>query len=232
MKGPAVPPFDSDAIAATLPSLDLVFVEAGSSEVHRLPQQWQPVAADTDPGNRLAMALALWNEPFLTALPRFTTALRTQFVDVRPCLADGEPALVYLATDDAGDLVSWIGLDPAGFVEPHFWGNFPGPLRVFQRQVHAGFTSEEPDTFGPMHPRYMETIAERAGEPDGFPDWDEVQEIASTRLLLITSNGSQLDYCVSPDIETDMLALVHEGDIDPTPYGKALDNLFMLRFEW
>ncbi len=34
-----------------------------------------------------------------------------------------------------------------------------------------------------MHPRYMQTIAEQAGEPDGLTDWDEEQEIASTAFL-------------------------------------------------
>ncbi len=99
---------------------------------------------------------------------------------------------------------------------------------MFLRHVHAGFTSAGPIDLGPMHPRYMQTIAEMAGEPDGFADWDEVQEIASTRLLRVASDGGMVHYCVSPDLEADQLAIVFEGDIDPTHYGVALDSLLMV----
>lgn len=225
-----MPGFDDDAIAATLPGLDIDLL-ARPADAPGLPARWLPIAAADDPATRLTRAIGLWNEPLLAALPEFSAQLRTSFFDVRACRADGEPALVYLATDDRGELMTWLGLDPAGFVEPPFWSSFPEPLRTFQREVHAGFTSMEPDTFGPMHPRHMQTIAERAGRPDGLPDWDEAQRVPSTRLLLISSNGSQLNCCVSPDIGTDELALVHEGDIDPTPYGRALDEMLMLRLE-
>ncbi|SBT44447.1 hypothetical protein [Micromonospora narathiwatensis] len=220
---------DLAAVADTLPGLDLVLVEPGSAEARRLPYQWQPIATATDPRARLAAALALWNEPLLAALPEFAVALRTRFADVRAYLADDEPALLYLATDSDGRLLSWIGFDPASFVEPPFWEQFPEPLRAFLRQVHAGFTSGGRTAFGPMHPRHMRTIAEQAGEPDGLADWDEEQEIASTRLLLVTSNGGMVDYCVSPDLDVDELAVVFEGDIDPTPYGPALDRLLTRR---
>ena len=83
-----------------------------------------------------------------------------------------------------------------------------------------------------MHPRYMQTIAEQVGEPGGFPDWDDAQEIASTKLLIVTTNGSTLYYCISPDIQAGELALVYEGDIDPAPCGRALDELFLQRLEW
>ncbi|MPY59335.1 hypothetical protein FNH08_19855 [Streptomyces spongiae] len=77
----------------------------------------------------------------------------------------------------------------------------------------------------------METVAEQADEPDGIADWDEEQEIASTRLLLLTSNDGMVDYCVSPDLEVGDLAIVFQGDIDPAPYGEALDRLLMQGLE-
>ncbi|WBB71267.1 hypothetical protein O7602_16015 [Micromonospora sp. WMMD1128] len=225
-----MPEPDHAAIAATLPGLDIE-LPTEPADLPGLPERWRPVASTGDPATRLALATALWNEPLLDVLPEFSAELRTSFFDVRACRVDGESALVYLARDDAGELLTWLGADPAGFVEPPFWEHFPEPLRTFHRQVHAGFTSVELDTFGPMHPRHMRTIAERAGRPDSFPDWDESRPIASTRLLLISSNGGQLDCCVSPDLPADHLALVHEGDIDPTPYGRAMDEMLMLRFE-
>jgi hypothetical protein len=176
-------------------------------------------------------ALELWNAPFLDALPQFAAALRTRFADVRACWVDGEPALLYLVEHSDGHLLSWIGLDPAGFVEPRFWEHVPEPLQTFLCQVHAGFTSGGLTAFGPMHPRYMQTLAELAGEPDGVADWDEEQDIASTRLLLLTSNGGMVNYCVSPDVKPAELAIVFEGDIDPVHYGAALDRLLMRRLE-
>ncbi|MFG1779201.1 hypothetical protein ACGFIG_22600 [Micromonospora sp. NPDC049048] len=222
---------DLTAIAGTMPHADLTLVEEGSADLGRLPGRWRPIAAAAHPETRLAMALDLWNPALLDALPRFAAGLRERFVDARPCLADGEPALLYLALHPDGHLLSWTGLDPAGFVEPQFWGHFPEPLRTFLREVHAGFTSGGYTAFGPVHPRHMQTVAEQAGEPDGLADWDEEQEIASTRLLLVASNGGMVNYCVSPDLEPGELAIVFEGDIDPTPYGEALDRLLVRRLE-
>ena len=217
---------DFAAIAETFAGVvNLTLREPDAKDLHRMPHQWQAIAATADPQTRLATALGLWNAPLLEALPEFATALRTRFTDVRPCLADDERALLYLAEDPDGNLLSWIGFDPASFVEPQFWEHFPEPVQMFLRHVHAGFTSGSRTDFGLMHPRHMQTVAEQAGEPGGIADWDEVLEIASTRLLLVTSDGGGLDYCVSPDLEADHLALVFEADIDPTPYGPALDTM-------
>ncbi|WP_433392671.1 hypothetical protein [Micromonospora sp. KLBMP9576] len=222
---------DLAAIAETVPGVRLTPVEAAPTGPRQLPPQWQPIAAAADAGARLALALDLWNPALLDALPRFAAGLRSRFVDARPCLADGEPALLYLARHPDGHLLSWLGRDPAGFVQPQFWQHFPEPLRVFLREVHAGFTSGGHTAFGPVHPRHMQTIAEQAGEPDGLADWDEEQDIASTRLLLVASNGGMVNYCVSPELGADELAIVFEGDIDPTPYGEALDRLLIRRLE-
>lgn len=69
---------------------------------------------------------------------------------------------------------------------------------MFLQHVHAGFTSGGRTAFGPMHPRHMQTVAEQAGEPDGITDWDEEQETASTRLLLVASNGGMADRVCEP----------------------------------
>ena len=131
-----MPQFDHTAIAGTLPKLDIELL-AGPDDLPGLPAQWRPIASAGDPATRLELAVALWNEPLLAMLPEFSAELRTSFFDVRACRADGEFALVYLAADELGELLSWLGLDPAGFVEPQFWQHFPEPLRAFQRQVHA-----------------------------------------------------------------------------------------------
>jgi hypothetical protein len=220
---------DFAAIAATLPDHDLAPVD---TDLHRLPEQWQPIAAEADPATRLTLASALWNAPLLEVLPQFAAALQTRFTDVKPCIADGEFALLYVATGPDDRVRAWVGYDPAGFVEPQFWGHFAEPLQTFLSHVHAGFTSGGPGAFGPMRPVHMETLAELAGEPDGVADWDEEQEIASTRLLLVASNGGMLRHCVSPDLPAGEVAIVYEGDIDPTAYGEALDELLMLRFDF
>jgi hypothetical protein len=202
-----------------------------SDDLEKLPARWRPIAAQAEPRARVAAALALWNAPLLDALPQFAVALRSRFTDVRPCVVDDEPALSYQATHADGHPVTWLGLDPGGFAEPPFWDRFPPPLQDFLHGVHDGFTSGGRDSFGPMPPRLMQTIAEQAGEPGGLEDWDSEQDIVSTRLVVVTTNGGPVDYCVSPDLDPGELAVVYEGDIDPTPYGTALDALLMRRLD-
>jgi hypothetical protein len=82
-----------------------------------------------------------------------------------------------------------------------------------------------------MRPVHMQTIAEMADLPDGIPEWDEDAEIASTRLLVISSDGGLLYYCLSPDLDPGQVALVYEGDIDPKDFGSELDKLMMARLD-
>jgi hypothetical protein len=220
-----------DDIAGTVPAWDLTFIQPGSADVDRVPEPWRPIAASPDPRTRLQTALAQWNASLLDAMPQFAAALRTRFIDVRACVADYCAVLVYVATADAGRLVSWVGYDPRSFGDPPlFWDDFPGPLRVFLRLVHAGFVSDSRTSFGPARPMHMETLASLADEPDGIPDWDEVQDIPSTRLLRVTSDGGLTHYCVSPDLPPGKLAVVYEGEIDPLDFGDELDKLLMMRF--
>ncbi|SCF12072.1 hypothetical protein GA0074695_3616 [Micromonospora viridifaciens] len=197
-----------------------------------LPAAWLPIAEATDPATRRDAALGLWPGDLLAVLPRFAGALRDSLADVRVCLLDGVPALVYVFPGAYEPLITWVGHDFRSFgAEPRFWEHFPDALRVFLREVHAGFTSRGPEEFGVMRPDWMVTLADMAGMPEGIEAWDEVQEIASARLLVIGREGEQMLYCVSPDTEPGHLLEVYEGDVDPRPFPEVFDDLLALRFE-
>lgn len=214
----------------TLDDWGLTFVEPEAEELARLPERWRPIAVSSRPQERREAALALWNQDFLDLVPRFAQELRTHVVDVRAYLADGRPVLVYLVESDEGTPVSWVGFDPGTFSgPPPFWDSFPEPLRVFLHDVHAGFISGGDAGFGPLPPAHMRTLAEIAGQPDGIPGWDEEAGIASTRLVLVASDGGLLRLCLSPDLAPDQVALVYEGDVDLQDFGVELDDVMVSR---
>jgi hypothetical protein len=147
---------------------------------------------------------------------------------VRVATLSGFGALVYLGVDDRAEVRSWVGWDPGTFGQPPpFWESFPLPLRGFLREVHAGFAVTDDDIFGPLQPRMTETIASRAGEPDGLDDWDAIHEIPSTRLVVVGTDGGALLYRVSPDIPADRIALIYGGDVDEQDLGAKLDLLML-----
>ncbi|MFF0154006.1 hypothetical protein [Micromonospora sp. NPDC005203] len=197
-----------------------------------LPAAWLPVAEATDSATRRAAALGLWPGDLLALLPRFASALRDSLADVRVSLLDGIPALIYVFPGAYEPLITWVGYDSRSFgTEPQFWEHFPEALRVFLREVHAGFTSRSPEEFGVMRPAWMVTLADMAGIPEAIEAWDEGQEIASARLLIIGREGEQMLYCVSPDPEPGHLLEIYEGDVDPQPFPEVFDDLLALRFE-
>ncbi len=219
-------------IIGTLAPRPAVLVGSDPTELSRLPEQWVPIATGSDAAARRRTALGLWNPGFLDLVPEFAAALNTRFLDVRVAIVDGDPALVYVTRDGTGAAVSWLGLDPRTFGEPPtFWEIFPDPLRIFLREVHAGFVSGPEAAFGPLPPAYMRTLADDAGFPEGIPGWEQNAEIPSTRLVRIATNGWLLDYCLSPDLPPDTVALVYEGDVDPQELGPELDELMMKQFE-
>jgi hypothetical protein len=73
----------------------------------------------------------------------------------------------------------------------------------------------------------MDTLANLSDWPEGIPDWEA--DIASTRLLQISTDGGILCYCLSPDLAPGQVALVYEGDVDPQDFGAELDQLMMSR---
>ncbi|MFJ6749141.1 hypothetical protein ACIQNI_13260 [Streptomyces sp. NPDC091266] len=222
---------DSAEIAATLEEWSLTFVGDRSREAARIPEAWRPIALSAGAEDRRRTALSLWNQGFLDLLPEFAEVLHAHCVDVRACITDGSPVLVYVLETEDGDLVSWVGYDPATFEEPAFWESFPEAVRVFLRQVHAGFVSASRDSFGVARPAGMGTLAELSDFPDGVPGWEGASRLSSTRLLQVTTDGGLLKYCLSPDLAVGKVALVYEGDIDPKDFGQELDDLLMLRFE-
>ena len=222
---------DPAVIAGTLTGWQLTFVEPGSAELLLIPERWQPIVSSPEAQTRRETALALWNRGFLDLIPQFAAVLCARLVDVRVCIADDCPVLAYVTRADHGKYVSWVGYDPRTFHEPKFWASFPEPVQVFLSDVHAGFASQDRTSFGVSRPMHMDTLANLADFPEGIPDWDVDDKIASTRLLQITTDGGILYYCVSPDLAPGEVALVYEGDVDAQDLGESLDGLMMRRFE-
>jgi hypothetical protein len=200
-----------------------------------VPRRWRSVLDAADAEARCDAARALWPAAVLAELPRFHDALLTELTDVRPVLAaigDGpaSPALVYItATDD--EVATWIGCVPgAGAVPPLFRGSFPDLLLELIGDVHAGFVSAGPLWYGVTRPEYMRTYAEMSGFPDGFPDWDERNQVSSTRLLHIGSHGYGLQCFVSPDVPAGRIARIYDGtDLESVSFAAAFDRLLVDR---
>jgi hypothetical protein len=222
---PELDPTDVEsAIAATLFTL----VDPATDDLAAVPPPWRAIAIAPDARTRRESALALWNDEFTALVPQFWRAFTAGVADVRVTTLSGYAALVYVGTDSAGEVVSWAGWDPGTFgAPPPFWEAFPEALKAFLHGVHAGFTAADHDFYGPMQPEMMETIASRAGEPDGFDGWDLIHEIPSTRLLVIGTDDGALLYCVSPDLPAGQIALVYEGDVDPKDLATEVDLLML-----
>ncbi|WP_406277222.1 hypothetical protein [Embleya sp. NBC_00896] len=217
-------------IADTLAAWPAAF--ATPDDADRVPPAWAPIAEAADPAERVRVALARWNDGFLDFVPKFAAALRTRCADVRVAFTGAEPVLVYVLEGPDGGPVSWVGHHPTAFEQPPFWDEcFPAPVQDFLREVHAGFASQAPTSYGIAPPALMATLADLAGLPEGIPDWDEDADIASTRLLRVCGDSGSLDYCLSPDLPVGEVALVYQGDIDPQDFGAALDELMTRRLE-
>lgn len=200
----------------------------------QLPEAWRVLFDTPEAADRCRTALAGWPPQVVNALPRFAAALTARLTDVQPALCGTVPVLVYLARGghDGGSR-AWVGFPPLppGSTPPWFWPAVPAFLRTFSERWHAGFVAADGESCGPLPPKLVRTLAERAGVPDGIPGWDGQGRISSTRLVRIATNGALLDYCVSPDLPAGCLALVYEGDIDPQDAGEALDALMLSGFD-
>ncbi|MFF0152944.1 hypothetical protein [Micromonospora sp. NPDC005203] len=208
--------------AAFAPALSLVV--GVPDDLH---PQWRPVVTAATAEERIAAALDRWTPGFAGLVPRFFGAFRKRLLDVRLGRAAGDLALIYVVRGRGDELVLWLGWDSRQFRKPRFWDRFPTAVQTFLQTVHAGFSHPDGISGGLAHVGEMSTYAEWAEEPDGLVDWDEEQEIASTRLLVVTTNGTNLFYCLSPDLPTGTIALVYEGDIDPQPFDASIDALLL-----
>ncbi|MGM1062008.1 hypothetical protein [Saccharothrix sp. Mg75] len=210
-------------------------VRPGSPEAAAVPPRWRAVASGTDAAARCSAALALWNQDFLDLLPSFAAVFRERLADVRACRLRDDWVLLYLARDAVDPhVVVWIGWDPAagGDARPEFWDSLPEPARRFLTDVHAGFTGPDWESHGLVGPARMTTFAEWFDlDEEAVEDWDEDAEVAAGRMAVVTTNGSTLYYCVSPDVPPGRVVLVHEDDVDAEPeFGEALDQLMSRRF--
>ncbi|HVV09522.1 hypothetical protein [Amycolatopsis sp.] len=216
---------ETGEITALLPEWPLRFVTEG------LPENWAEIARSGDAEERRLRALALWNRDLLDLVPGFAETAARTLVDVRTCIAWEKPLLVYVFDNGADGKLAFAGWAPADTTEPRLWSSVPAPLRKFLREVHAGFVAADGESFGPLPPRSMRTLAELADSPDGDPDWDEDAaedgRPLSTRLMQIARNAGLIMHCVSPDLPPGQIALVYEGDVDPTDFGPAFDELLV-----
>ena len=199
----------------------------------RLPGPWRGLLTAATAADRRRIALARWPAPVTGALPRFVDALAERLTDVRPALSGGTPVLVYLARGDDGGPRAWVGFAPRrpDGPPPRFWSAVPAALRAFLEQVHAGFVAADGESYGPLPPRLMRTLADRAATTVAVPGGDTEGRIPPDRLVRVATNGALLDYCASPDIPEGQLALVYEGDIDLQEAGAALDALMLSGFD-
>jgi hypothetical protein len=214
----------------------LTLVPPGSAPAAPVPEQWRPILESDDAETRRLTALSLWNREFLDLVPQFAQELRTELADVRVGNQHGEAVLVYAFEhfDYGGRVVTcWIGWDPATFgdAEPAFYDCLPQPARAFYRQVHAGFTAPDWESFGPIRPKYLRTLAEIGHFTEGDSDLWEGQDIPWTRLLVVAITGTAY-YCVSPDLAPGLAIQVYESQPDdPEDFGPLLDKVMMKNFE-
>ncbi|MGW4241187.1 hypothetical protein [Nocardia sp. NPDC004722] len=214
----------------------MVLLEVGAPLPSTCPAAWTGIANEREPRERCAAALALWNQDFLDAIPRFAARLTSELSDARVGLrGDGECVVVYVMEhfdEDDRYVVCWIGRDPATFGEhpPVMWECVPSSLRTFLRQVHAGFTSPYELFFGPIAPRLWLPLATVRGFPEGMPDWDQVPD--ASRLLPISTAYSGIAACVSPDLPLGQAVVAdQDGELNsPDDFGHVLDKLFEIRF--
>lgn len=204
-------------------------LDAGPQTRARIPESWWPVAESTDPDARKSAALAPWNTDFLELIPRYARALRTALVDVRVAQHSwlSAPSLDYVLRRFDGELVVWVGEEPrlTGPAPPLF-DSVPAAVRMFLRQVHAGFSTYDGVSCGVNSPSDMTTLAAYWGRPERneVVDWDEDHEFpGSQRLLLVTSNDTAHLF-TSPDLPADTAVTYFEPDYEIQPFGPALDT--------
>lgn len=191
------------------------------------------IALSGDAAERVQLALARWNDDFLAMVPGFADALRTRLRDVRVSFwrEDGVALLYYFEGADGAPLI-WVGWDPRFNTgpTPPYWETLPAPVRTFLTDVHPGFTMLDGESYGLAQPSYMSTFAAWAGFPDfpdGIPDWNTEDRIASTQMLWLTTNGGDTAWCTSPELEVGQVAVNFEGDFSVSELGPELDQLML-----
>lgn len=224
-------PIPDQAVATLFQPRSLLLLTTDSPAVVDLPAGWREIVQSTDAAVRCSSALQRWSASFVARTPSFMAEFRSRLADVRVAELGGEIVLVYVAHDLDDELIGWVGLDPRTYVNPPYADRFPAWLLEFLREVHAGFTAPDGESYGPMVPRSMETLAERLGAPDGFDDWDDGAEIPSTRLLFVTTEDHYLDYYVSPDLPAESIGIVFEGDLDAEDFAPELDRVMTAQFK-
>ena len=234
---------DRDELAGALTGwADTPFeiLEPGPATRAVIPQAWWPVAESSDPQERIAAALSLWNTDFLDLIPRFAAALHTDLVDVRVVKHSWveAPTLDYVMRSEVDGYATWMGESPAGFVEPPLFDSLPQPVQVFLRTVHAGFTTWDGESCGLTAPRDMKTYAAYLdAAEDGVPGWfdsewdHEIPLPDSRRFLRVTGRETYSDLLTSPDLPLGAAVTYYEPDLELTTFGEALEEFLMIPLE-
>lgn len=229
---------DVEEFLATIPGGPSLWklVSPAASDLRQLPRRWLPLVTASDPVQRCAHALSLWNSDFGQMLPRFNRIFPERLTDVRAFARDFQNGdtqfvLVYFAgRDDYGKQALWFGWDPALYVAsmPDFFARFPQPVRSFLRTVHAGFTAQDWESYGITRPDSWESFEGY----DWFPDrLHEETGVDPAHLMWFTRDAGQLYYCINTDLPPGQVTLAYEGDVDPPKdFAEELDSLMAERW--
>ncbi|OMC41732.1 hypothetical protein A5740_21770 [Mycobacterium sp. GA-1841] len=210
-------------------------IEAHSSELAGIPQKWRPIASAVASSERCHHALSLWSSDFMALLPGFARRFRDELADVRVFRRElggsVENVLIYVAGQARDEFPAlWLGWDPAVLGQPRaeFFDCFPDAVQTFLRDVHAGFTAQDWQSYGIRRPDAWESL-------DGY-DWfpgESFDQVGSdpSQLMWFTKDSGQLYYCVNSSLPG-TVTLAYEGNIDPpSEFAAELDELLMRRWD-
>ena len=211
-------------------------IQPQSPQWTQVPPQWRPIASAPIADERCHLALSLWGPDFMELLPGFARMFREQLSDVRVFqreLGDAhENVLIYVAGRARDEFPAlWLGWDPAILEEPmpEFFDCFPNPVRTFLREVHAGFTAQDWESYGILRPDSWESFEGY----DWFPD-ESFEEIGAhpSQVMWFTKDSGQLYYCVNSRLPAGQVTLAYEGNFDPpSNFAIELDELLIRRWD-
>lgn len=171
----------------------------------------------------------------MALLPGFARRFRDELADVRVFRRElggsVENVLIYVAGQARDEFPAlWLGWDPAVLGQPRaeFFDCFPDAVQTFLRDVHAGFTAQDWQSYGIRRPDAWESL-------DGY-DWfpgESFDQVGSdpSQLMWFTKDSGQLYYCVNSSLPG-TVTLAYEGNIDPpSEFAAELDELLMRRWD-
>lgn len=230
--------YEIDDILAEVSGGDATWtlVHGQSSAVVDIPHRWKTIASAPTPIERRQHALSLWGRAFMEFLPGFSTKFRDELSDVRVFQRElegvVENVLVYVAGRARDEFPAlWLGWDPAILKQPisEFFDCFPVAVQTFLREVHAGFTAQDWESYGIRRPDSWQSF-------DGY-DWFPAESFEETgsdpsQMMWFTKDSGQLYYCVNSRLPAGTVTLAYEGNFDPPgEFAAELDELLLGRWD-